>query len=155
MILHGCHADGGMLGEAGGDLAGRAAEQALHLDRDGLALPPPAPEREWLEPIDPIETKAAARRRNREISVPLRDLHECVTSIGRNAWPLQRRHHLVRPALRRERAEKELARRNAPFSTTRLQHDGSTAYDESERYFSTRIRVRDPTAERSARAGLK
>src|SRR5215468_10905286 len=110
MILHGCQADGGMLGEAGGDL---------------------------------------------EISVPLRDLHECVTGIGRNAWPLQLRHHLVRPALRRERAEKELARRDAPLPPTRLQHDGSTAYDESERYFSTRIRVRDRTAECSAVARLE
>src|SRR5215831_2322257 len=155
MILHGCHADGGMLGEAGRDLAGRAAEKALHLERDRPALHPPDPERELREPVGPIETKAAACRRDREISVPLRDLHECVTGIGRSAWPLQRRHHLVRPALRRERAEKELVRGNAPFPSTRLQHDGPAAYDESEGYFSTRIRVRDRTAEGSAVARLE
>src|SRR6266566_4297469 len=102
-----------------------------------------------------IETKAAARRRDCEISVALRDLRECVPGIGCSAWPLQRRHDLVRPALRRERTEKEFRRGNAPFSPTRLQHDGPTAYDESERYLSTRIRVRDRTAERSAVARLE
>ena len=121
----------------------------------GRLSTPPTPSESSLEPVGPIETKAAARRRNREISVPLRDLHECVTGIGCSARPLQRRHDLVRPALRRERTEKELRRGNAPFSPTRLQHDGPTAYDESERYFSTRIRMRDRTAERSAVARLE
>jgi hypothetical protein len=85
----------------------------------------------------------------------LRDLRECVSSVGRRAWPFQRRHHLVWSALRRERAEKELPRRNAPFPATRLQHDGSAAHDESEWYFSTRIRVSDRAAECSAVARLE
>src|SRR5262249_60010122 len=83
------------------------------------------------------------------------DRQEGVTGIGRGAWPLPRRHHLVRPALRCERAEKELARGNAPFPSTRLQHDGPAADGESERYFSTRIRVRDRTAKCSAVARLE
>src|SRR5262245_47204265 len=85
----------------------------------------------------------------------LRDLGERVTRIGRRAWPLQRGHDLVRPTLRRERAEKELPRGNAPLPPARLQHDGPAAQDESEWYFSTRVRVRDRTAERSAVAGLE
>src|SRR5215510_274210 len=108
-----------------------------------------------ISPVGPIETSAAARRRDREISMALRDLGERVTGIGRSAWPFQRRHHLVRPALRRERAEKELPRGNAPSPPARLQHDGPAAHDESEWYFSTRVRVRDRTAERSAVAGLE
>src|SRR5262249_6627245 len=82
-------------------------------------------------------------------------LEEGGPGMGRRGWPLQRRPHLVRPALRCERAEKELARGNAPFPSTRLQHDGPAAYGESERYFSTRIRVRDRTAECSAVARLE
>jgi hypothetical protein len=78
-----------------------------------------------------------------------------MTGIGRSAWPLQRRHDLVQPALRRERTEKELPRRNAPLPPARLQHDSPAAHDESEWYFSTRVRVRDRTAERSAVAGLE
>src|SRR5262249_57584341 len=88
--------------------------------------------------------------RGGEISMALRDLGERVTGIGRGAWPFQRRHDLVRPALRRERAEKELPRGNAPLPPARLQHDSPAAHDESEWYFSTRVRVRDRTAERSA-----
>src|SRR5262249_41466831 len=67
----------------------------------------------------------------------------------------RRRHQLGRRAVRGERAEKELVRGNAPFPSTRLQHDGPAAYDESERYFSARIRVRDRTAECSAVARLE
>src|SRR5262249_37377655 len=146
---------GGLLGRAGRDLAGGPPEKALHVDRARRAPPPPAPERESLEPIGPIETKAAPRRRNREISMALRDLRECVTGIGRSAWPLQRRHHLVRLALRRECADKELPCGNAPLPPARLQHDGPATQDESERYLSTRIRVSDRTAERSAVARLE
>ena len=51
MIRHGCHADGGMLRQAGRDLAGGAAEKALHVDRDRPALHPPDTEREFLEPL--------------------------------------------------------------------------------------------------------
>ena len=87
--------------------------------------------------------------------MPLSDLREGVAGIRRGARPLQRRHHLVRLALRGERAEKELTRRNAPLPPPRLQHDGPAAHDEGERYFGARIRVRDRAAECSAIARLK
>ena len=119
-----------MLAEACGDLARGAAKKTLHVDGDRPALHSSDTKGEFLEPVSLIETKATACRRDREVSMPLSDLREGVTGIRRGAWPLQRRHHLVRLALRGECAEKELPRRNAPFSPPRLQHDGPAAHDE-------------------------
>src|ERR1700730_18075637 len=143
MILHACHADRSMLAEACGDLARGTAKKALPVDCDRPALHSPDSKGEFLEPIGLIDTKATACRRDREVSVPLSDLREGVAGIRRGARPLQRRHHLVRLALRGERAEKELPCRTAPFPPPRLQHDGAAAHDERERYFGARIRVRD------------
>src|SRR5262249_50603425 len=154
MILHGGDADRSMLAEAGGDLARGTAEKTLPVDGDRPALDPTNPEREFLEPVGLIETKATGCRRDGEVPVPLCDLHEGVGGIRRGAWPPQRRHHLAGLALCGERAEKDLPRRNAPSPPPRLQNDGPAAHDERERYFGARIRVRDRAAECSAIARL-
>src|SRR5262249_9886992 len=119
MILHGCHADRSMLAEACGDLPRGTAKKTLRVDGDWPARPAPDTRGECLEPVALIETKATACRRDREVSVPLSDLREGVAGVRRGARPLQRRHHLVRLALRGERTEKELPRRNAPLPPPR------------------------------------
>ncbi len=58
-----------------------------------------------------VEAKLAGGGRDREIAVALRDLGERMACVGGAARPFQRGHDLVRPALRGERAEEELARR--------------------------------------------
>src|SRR5262249_19158209 len=102
--------------------AGRPRKLFTSIATGRLSTPP--------TPLGPGERRAAARARDGETSMALRDLGERVPGIGRSAWPFQRRHDLVRPALRRERAEKELPRGNAPLPPARLQHDGPAAHDE-------------------------
>ena len=101
------------------------------------------------------EANRARCSRDREIPMPLSDLTESVASIGRRARPLQRHYHFVRPTLRHQRADKELARANASLSPTRLQHDGSAACDERKWNFRTRIGVGYRPTERSAIACLE
>src|SRR5262249_20918337 len=69
--------------------------------------------------------------------------------------PATTSHPPSSPTRRPSHLDKELPCGNAPLTPARLQHDGPATHDESERYFSTRIRVSDRTAERSAVARLE